>query len=281
MSEKTPWKCPTCKVAVATPYCAQCGEEPHAPADLTLRGLAAKVVHALTSIDARVVRSTRILLRHPGQLTVAWTAGARKPFVAPFQFFLIANVIFFAVQWATGENVFSSSLASHLHHQDWSALAESFLSRRLEATHMTIAQYEPGFDRAVVLNAKSLIVLMSMLFALLLPLAFLRERRPFMTHVVFSLHLYTFLLLLFCVALILAKLSALLGLGGLDTPLVDNVLSVANITACAIYIYLAIRPVYGATGARRVATTLLLALTTAAIALGYRFALFFITLYGT
>jgi hypothetical protein len=84
------------------------------------------------------------------------------------------------------------------------------------------------------------------------------------------------------VALILAKLSALLGqLGGLDTPLVDNVLSVANITACAIYIYLAIRPVYGATGARRVATTLLLALTTAAIALGYRFALFFITLYGT
>jgi hypothetical protein len=48
----------------------------------------------------------------------AWTSGVRKPYVAPFQLFLIANVLFFAMQWLTGENVFSSSLDSHLHHQD-------------------------------------------------------------------------------------------------------------------------------------------------------------------
>lgn len=59
-----------------------------------------------------------------------------------------------------------------------------------------------------MLNAKSLIVLMTMPFALLLPLILLRERRPFMVHVRFSLHLYTFLLLLFCIALLAAKSSA-------------------------------------------------------------------------
>lgn len=280
MPDRKPWTCPACKVTVATPFCSQCGEEPIAPADLTLRGLAAKILHALTSIDARAARSARMLLRHPGQLTLAWTDGIRKPFVAPFQLFLIANVIFFAAQWATGENVFSSSLESHLHHQDWSALAQSFVSSRLQSTHMTIEQFEPRFDRAVVLNAKSLILLMALFFAMFLPLAFLRERRPFMAHVVFSLHLYTFLLLLFSLALLVAKLSAWLGLGGLDTPIVDNVLSVANLAACAVYLHLAIRPVYGATGARHAATTILLALSVAAIALGYRFALFFITLYG-
>jgi hypothetical protein len=124
--------------------------------------------------------------------------------VAPFQLFLIANVIFFALQWLTSESVFSSSLDSHLHHQDWSNLAQSLLTKRLEASHRNLEQYAPVFDRAVVLNAKSLIFLMTLPFALLLPLAFLRERRPVMTHVAFSLHLYTFLLLLFCIALLAA-----------------------------------------------------------------------------
>lgn len=281
MDIQTPWTCPTCKVSVATPFCAQCGEEPLAPSDLTVRGLAAKMLHAVTSIDARAARSARLLLAHPGELTLAWIGGIRRPYVAPFQLFLLANVLFFAVQWATGENVFSSSLDSHLHHQDWSELARSFLSRRLEASRTTVTQFSPAFDRAVVLNAKSLILLMALPFALLLPLFFLRARRPFMTHVVFALHLYTFLLLLFCVALFAAKLSALLGFGGLNRPAVDNVLSAINVTACAVYIYLAIRPVYGATGAQRVAKAIALALAVAAIVIGYRFVLFFITLYGT
>ncbi|HMB56510.1 MAG TPA: DUF3667 domain-containing protein [Arenimonas sp.] len=281
MADKTSWTCPTCKVMVRTPFCGRCGEELLTPSDLTARGLIAKIIHAFTNIDARAARSARMLLRHPGELTLAWIGGIRKPYVAPFQLFLIANVLLFAVQWATGENVFSSSLDSHLHHQDWSDLAQASLSRRLEATHGTLAQYEPIFDRAVVLNAKSLILLMTLPFAMLLQLVFVRERRPFMTHVIFSLHLYTFLLLLFCVALLAAKLSALSGFGGLEAPMVDDVLSVVNLAACAGYIYLAILPVYGAAGAQRIAKAALLSLAVAAIVLGYRCALFFITLYGT
>lgn len=275
------WICPTCKVTVTTPFCARCGEEPVPPRDLTLRGLAEKLGNALTNIDARTVRSFGKLVRHPGELTLAWVNGIRKPYVAPFQLFLLANVLFFGVQWATGESVFSSSLDSHLHHQDWGPLAQSVLSQRLAEMHLNVAQYAPMFDRAVVLNAKSLILLMTLPFALLLPLVFVSERRPFMTHVAFSLHLYAFLLLLFCIALLTAKLSALLGFGGLDEPVVDNLLSAANLVACALYAYLAIGVVYGTTGIRRAASTLVLVLAVGAIVLGYRFALFFITLYGT
>jgi hypothetical protein len=281
MSDSVNWTCPTCRVTVTTPFCAHCGEEPLAPRDLTLRGLGEKLLHALTSIDARAMRSGWKLLRHPGELTLAWARGERKSYVAPFQLFLIANILFFGVQWLTSENVFSSSLDSHLHHQDWSDLAQSLLARRLEATHMSLEQYEPVFDRSVVLNAKSLILLMTIPFASILPLAFFRERRPFMTHVAFSLHLYTFLLLLFCVALLLARVSELLGFGGLDVPRVDHVLTIANLAACVVYIYLATGPVYGASGKFRVAKAFLLALVVAAIVLGYRFVLFLITLYGT
>lgn len=280
MTEDLRWSCPTCEKLVTTRYCPRCGEEPLVPGDLTLRGLVGKLLHALTSIDARAVRSAWVLVRHPGELTLAWTTGRRKAFVAPFQLFLIANVIFFALQWATGENVFSSTLESHLYHQDWRELAQSLLASRLDQTHARLADFAPAFDRAVVLYAKSLIVLMTIPFALALPLVFFGARRPFVTHVVFSFHLYTFLLLLFCIALLVAKASAWLGLGGLESPTVDNALSVANLAACALYLYLAIGPVYGATGAMRALQAIALAIAVAAIVLGYRFALFLITLYA-
>ena len=281
MDDSPRWTCPTCHTAVTTPFCARCGEEPLPPMALTLRGVAEKVLHAFTSIDARTLRTLWLLLRQPGALTLAWTSGVRKPYVAPFQLFLIANVAFFTVQWLTGENVFSSSLDSHLHHQDWRELAQSLLAQRLEVTHRTIEEFAPIFDRAVILNAKSLILLMTVPFALVLPLVFLAGRRPFVTHLSFSLHLYAFLMLLFCVALLAGKLSALLGWGGLDEPWVDNVLSVANLMACAAFLYVAIGRVYDATGGVRIAKAALLAMVVAAIALGYRFILFLITLYAT
>ncbi len=251
------------------------------PRDLSFRGVAEKLLHALTSIDARVLHTLSCLLRHPGALTMAWTRGTRREYVAPFQLFLIANLIFFMLQALTGTNIFSSPLGSHLQQQDWKQLAQVLLTERLQATGRTLTDYAPVFDRAVVLNAKSLIVLMTMPFALVLPLAFFRERRPFMVHLVFSLHLYTFMLLVFCIALVGAKVSAMFGGGGLDSPLVDTVLSVINLVCCALYLYFAMGTVYGARGIVGAAKAAALALAVGGIVLAYRFALFLITLYGT
>jgi hypothetical protein len=275
------WTCPACKVALTTPFCPACGEEPLAPHDLTLRGVLANALFAITSIDARTARSAWTLLRRPGELTLAWTTGVRKPYISPFQLFLIANVLFFALQWLTGETIFSSSLDSHLFHQDWSNLAQSLLAERLATTQASFDQYALVFDRAVVLNAKSLILLMAVPFALLLPLIFFGAHRPFMTHMTFSLHLYTFLLLLLSLSLVLARFSAWQGWGGLDAPGVDNVLSVVNLAGCAAYLYVATRRVYGAVGVPLAITAVLLALAVAVIVLGYRFVMFLVTLYAT
>jgi hypothetical protein len=275
------WTCPTCRNAVDTPFCPQCGERPIKPIDLTLRGLGVRLVHALTSIDGRMLKTFWRLLRHPGTLTVSYMNGARKPYVSPFALFIVANALFFAIQSMTSTNIFVSPLDSHLNHQDWSELAQSLLAQRLAATHSTLERYAPVFDRAVVLNAKSLVILMVLPFAVLLPLMFFRRRQPFMAHVVFSLHLYAFLLLLFSVALLAAGVHMLFGGAGLKSARVDNVLTVINLVACVAYLYLATGPVYGATGAMRCLKALVLAVAVGVIVLGYRFALFLITLYGT
>jgi hypothetical protein len=265
-------------VQLASEYCPQCGERALQAQALTLRSLLGGLVHALTDVDGRLLRSVWQLLRHPGSLTVAYLGGDRKRFIGPLQLFLLSNVLFYLVQSLTRINVFSSTLHSQMHQQDWSAYATRRVTALLERTHMRLEDFAPLFDRAVVLHAKTLIILMVPPFALLLALLFLRSRRPFLAHVVFSLHLCTFLLLLFCVTLLLTGAWALLGGAGLESRAVDSVLSLLNLAACAAYVHVATGTVFGARGPVRLLKVAGLAVCAAAVVLGYRFVLFLITL---
>ena len=202
-------------------------------------------------------------------------------YLKPFQLFFIANVLFFAVQSLTNTNIVSSTLDSHLHTQDWHAAAQRLVSHRLETLQTSLNRYAPIFDQAILLHAKSFIILMVLPLALLLPALFHRNRQPFVAHAVFSLHFYAFLLLLFCVSLAVVAVNLQLGGAGLNSTRMDNVLSVINLAASATYLYLATGTVYGARGAVRIVKALTLALAVAGILLGYRFILFLLTLYTT
>ena len=220
-------------------------------------------------------------MTRPGALTVAYVQGRRLRYLGPFQLFLLTNVLFFAMQSLTSTNIASSPLDSHLHHQDWQGVAQRLVSHHLEAKRTTLDLYAPIFDQANVLHAKSFMIVMALPFALLLPILFYRSRQPFVAYAVFSLHFYAFLLLLFCVLLAVAATSVWLGGAGLNSPRMDNALTVVNLAACAMYLYVATGTAYGARGALRVVKALALSLAVTCILLGYRFVLFLFTLYTT
>lgn len=276
-----PWSCPTCGTTVSTPYCSQCGERRLDASDLTLRGLVKRIAHALTNVDKRVMRTAWTLLRHPGALTVAYIAGRRKPYIGPLQIFLLANVVFFAVQTISPINVFGASLASHMQVQDWREWATQLVNARLANTSMTLAQYAPKFDRIAEANAKSLIIVMAGAFAFIAWLLFHRRDRPFLLHAAFALHAWAFLLVVFSIALLLGVADRMLGGAGLASARVDHALTALHLAACAIFVFLAIGRVYGATGLRRAAQTAALTFSVLAIVLGYRLLLFVVTLYST
>jgi hypothetical protein len=249
------------------------------PHDLTLRGFVGQIVLACTSIDGPIFRSLRCLVARPGFLTVAYLNGQRKPYALPLQLFLVANVLFFGMQSLVGAKVFSTPLNMHLNNQFWSGLAQPLVAHRLETNHTTLDLYAPIFDRSVELNAKSLVILMVLPFGVFLPLVFYRKQIPFVGHIVFSLHFYTFLLLLFCVALTVVGTSLLSGGSGLNSESFDHLLSAALVTVSGVYLFVAAGTVYKERGALRVFKALLMVTLTVSIVLGYRFALLLITLY--
>jgi len=272
------WTCPTCAKSVESEYCPDCGERRILPRELTLRGLGRQFVNATSSIDGRLLRTLRTLLTRPGALTAAWVDGPRKPFVGPIQLFLLANVAFVAAQSITGANIFSSTLSSHLHQQDWSPIAQRLVAARLAKSSTTLPAYEVEFNRAVAFYAKALIIVMTIPFAAILQALFVGKKRPFALQMAFALHVYSFLLFLYCAAIAISAIDLLRGGVGLDSPRLDTILTLLNVSATAAYLYVAVSRVYGAVGAARIVTSLVLATAVLLIALAYRFGLLLLTL---
>lgn len=273
------WDCPTCGISVTTPFCPTCGEHEFHTRELKLRALFTQLFSAFTSIDSRLLRSFRFLVSQPGSLTTAYLKGQRKPYLGPIALFLLINVLFFATESLTGGKVFTTPLESHLQTQPWSLAIQDLVASRLESKHTTLASYEPVFDQAVALKARSFIIIMALFFALVPAVAFLRSKRPFVAHAIFSLHFYAFLLLLLCVATTIPVISVWLGGPGLASPIVDYPISIGLLMASAIYLYFSVGAVYGSRGWVRILQVSVLTVGVAAIVLGYRFFLFVVTLY--
>jgi hypothetical protein len=276
MNNHESWLCPTCREAVSSPFCAVCGERQLDLHALTLRGLAEQVWHSLTSVDGNLIRSLLALVGKPGALTVAYLEGRRKPYLGPVPLFLMANVVFFAAESLLRSSVFATPLAMHLERQPWSPFAPAWVTNRLAALDTTLAEFTPVFDQALALHARSWIILMALAFTPVPALLFRHRHLPVAAHAVFALHLYAFLLLLLCVG---TGVEAWFGGPAAMAPWVDPAVSIGLLAACAAYLYAAVGTVYASNGARRALEVAALTVSVATLVLGYRFALFVLTLY--
>ena len=283
MEKNVTWACPNCDAPVFSPYCPRCGEHERHTRELTLRPLFDQFFEAVTSIDGRLLRSFRYLVRRPGALTIAYLRGQRKPYLGPIALFLLINVLFFAMESLTGGKVFTTPLESHLHTQPWSGadIIQNLVAHRLAVKQTTLESYAPVFNQAVAIKARSLIILMALSFALAPAIVFRGSHRPFVAHVVFSLYFYAFVLLLLSVATTIPAVSAWLGGAGLESEILDHAISIGLLIASAVYLYFSAGTVYGERGLALVLKTGVLTIAVAFVLLGYRFILLLITLFLT
>ncbi len=275
------WACPTCNVTIATPFCATCGERQPHPNELTLKGLLHQAFDAFTSYDARLLVTLRRLLGSPGTLSLMYLQGSRKPYIGPFALFLLANVLFVAMEAISGSSIFATPLAEQMRNMPWDFYAQEWVPRRLDAAGMTMESYAPLFDRAIANHARSLIILMVLPFAFVPTLIFANKRLPFAAHLAFSLHFHAFLLVLFSAAWALAWLDVQLGGPGLASLWLDNAMAVTALLVCSVYLYSAAGTVYECSGGEQIFKALLLVVAAFVVFFGYRFLLFVMTLYTT
>jgi hypothetical protein len=184
--------CPECGAPTAERFCGRCGEARPVPGRLRLRHLVAEFVEHLTNLDFRVARTLATLVREPGALTVAFIAGRRNRYTRPLSLYLLVSGAFFLLSphlpgklYDPTAVITGNSPASPIGRQFATAAA-----RRGE----TRAQMAVRVRRSPLTTPRTTAALLAPVLAALATLLLARRGRLVAEHVLFAVHLQTFLL---------------------------------------------------------------------------------------
>lgn len=198
--------CPICGSPLIEGTCSSCG-----PASSSTRGKS--VVHELFDeiafADRRVVGTVRDLLGHPGRLTVAWEKEGKGPYVGPVRLF-IACALAYVLMIGLGPQ---TSGFFHGAVEVARDLVATFLDSAGLGTTSFLARTAAGvkslgrlLDNHLELALGAISVPLAAVTARLL---FRGRRRPWSLHLVFSLHLHAFALVVGFVVTVIVWLGAL------------------------------------------------------------------------
>lgn len=262
-SEHRPGDCLNCGTALLGEYCHRCGQRAQSrrlPLLFLLRNLADEVF----SLDSRLARTLRLLLVRPGELTRRYLEGRRTAHVPPLRLYAVLSFLLFLGAGAAGVRFMDISVRFEPADGTSTASAEpapveptsaadrgaaaddggidSFLDRAMDN-----AQRHPDeADALVNRRLPQALILMVPILAALLKLTHRRSGRLFVEHLVFAVHVQSFVFCLGLAALVAVAVAAVLWPA---VPLDEVVGRLLTVVASA-YLFLALRRVYGEGRAR-------------------------------
>ena len=278
-----PAACPECGETITERFCTRCGEKRAEARDYSLRHFLAEALNVFANLESPVPRSFFALLCRPGLLTAEYLAGRRKRYLKPLQLFVFCNLIFFFAQPLTGYSSLTPPLHVYLSGMPYRQTASRMVNAAVEEKKITLDEYRTQFDATIHNQAKSLVILMVPLMALVLLALYWRRRRFFVEHVVFATHFYSFFLLLL-LTLFLAAAAYFAAARRFGWPVqgidFENIYTVVFLGSCGAYLYFAQRRVYGQSRRLTLLKCLALVLAVGYILQLYRFVLFFTAFYS-
>ena len=198
MAEAMAERCVSCGAQQRGEYCPECGERRITDADRSVAAFLKRAFEEVTDVDSRLFRTLRRLVFSPGHLTREFAAGRRRPYLGPVQLFLLANLVYFLLAPISPYTAYNTPLSSQLDQQMYSdALpVDAWVASTQAATGLDTDAFEAVFNNQSELLARSLVFVMVPVLALFLSVVMLGRGRPFVDHLVFSLHFFAFDLLI-------------------------------------------------------------------------------------
>jgi hypothetical protein len=264
-------------------FCSHCGQKRLAREDMSFRHLIGDSFLDYFHFDSKFFRTILPLLYKPGWLTLEYMKGRRKSYVEPFKLFLVISVIYFLLLPFSKEEtdkvspVQSASNTQPDKKPDFNVHLDGFSltkagrdSVRNEVDSIGVNRFiqnhyakesfwtkvfikqalkvmlSTGQSFITVLEhtASKMIFLFIPVFAALLKLFYIRRKRLYFEHLIFSLHLHAFIFLIFILNLLI----------GLIFPI--NILF--SILIILVYGFIALKKYYGQAFGKTLAKMLLI-----------------------
>ena len=185
--------CPSCGALLVGKYCHACGEERvQQQHELSLKHFVGKSLHEITDVEhSKAFRTLSALLFKPGFLTNEYLAGRRNLYLTPLKVcFIVFALYLFFYSFYKPASIFD---VGRIVESDTTGKIAKFLINRQAAK---IGSEPQAFVEKI--NEQwhrymSLLQITSVpLFAVMLQVAYLRSKRYYVEHLIFSMHFLSF-----------------------------------------------------------------------------------------
>ena len=274
--------CPSCGTKMLGIYCHNCSEKRIASSDYSLSKFLKQSINFLTHYDSKFIQSARILVSRPGFLTKEYFAGRRVSYVKPLQLFFLLNLLFLLLSSIFNWPFFTTPLVIHLNNGFYSFIAKTLVDNKIHELGISYEEYQTHFNHVVGTFSKTLVFIMIPFMALFLKVLYWRPRRYYVEHLIFSIHFYSFLVLIALCWETIAQ-TMLFALKQFthynQTGFHELIFSIILAIGIALYLFFSLRTVYSQSMFLTIIKTSVITFSLYWVLWGYRAILFFVCFY--
>ena len=274
-----------CQNTISGNYCHVCGEKRFETGDLKFSRVITDITHSATDLDGKVLKSFKLLLLKPGQLTRDYLSGKRVSLLTPFRLFLFVNVFYFIVASLVGQNSFTTNLTVHMNANNFfhSEIAQHLVETHITTNNIELKDFSESFNDLQKIQAKVFIALMIPMLAFVVWLVSMKHNHAALTAWVFSTHVFSMALLMFIWVLplvyyILAFAADITGLK-LTNLASEWAMTSVLLGGIGLYAFVGFKKVYDSTFYINGLRAIVFVVGFYFALLSYRMLLFFITFY--
>jgi hypothetical protein len=186
--------CKVCSNTFHGRYCNVCGEKVTEPYERSFLNFLDSLLNAFTFLDGKFVKSLKLLLIRPGQLSRNIADGLRVPYMKMVSLFFVANFFYFLFPVFDSYN---SSLYTQVNSLgNHSIRAKEIVKQKIEKEGINIEDFQKDYNNQSTNLSKLLIVLLVFAFTFCVWIINFSKKTFFFDHLLFSLEFYSFQLLL-------------------------------------------------------------------------------------
>jgi Protein of unknown function (DUF3667) len=186
--------CKVCNNMFKGRYCNICGEKVTEPYERSILNFLDNLLNAFTFLDGKFLKSLKLLITRPGQLSRDIADGKRVPYMKMVSLFFVANFFYFLFPVFDSYN---SSLYTQLNSLGAHSIkAKEIVKYKLEKDKIEIKDFQKEYQNQSTNLSKLLIVLLVFAFTVFLIVVNYSKQNFFFDHLLLALEFYSFSLIM-------------------------------------------------------------------------------------